>query len=233
MANGSSIKSCICHHVPLVLQEKDWDCGIACSKMVLQYLNASSFEEDKFASVCKQLGFDTSVWTIDIASIFNEYNIDHLMCTQTLGVDHTYETEAFYQNKSFSYEEKRINTLFKEAASLGMRIKKRSVDIGEIIKHLKAGNVIIILVDSNILEHHDSELTTNSTNEIIRNEGTQNQYQGHFIVVCGYNLDNEFITYRDPGCQGMFHSKFDNFDEARKAHGTDEDILFIYTETRT
>ncbi|XP_033112183.1 protein GUCD1-like isoform X2 [Anneissia japonica] len=152
----------IVHDVPLILQEGNWDCGIASTKMVLQYLNSGDFEEDKFEYICKQLGLHNSIWTIDIASIFSKYEIKHLMCTQTLGVNPTYENESFYQ-RSFTSEEKRINTLFDQAASKGIYIEKRSVEVAEILKHIKAGHVIIILVDAFILKCQEVELSTNST----------------------------------------------------------------------
>lgn len=56
-----------------------------------------------------------------------------------------------------------------------------------------------------------------------------NTYHGHFVPVVGY--DEKFIYVHNHGLnnpQSFLQIEKKLFDEARKAQGTDEDILIIY-----
>ena len=56
-------------------------------------------------------------------------------------------------------------------------------------------------------------------------------YTGHYIVVCGYNpVDGEFLC-RDPASHVRdLIITADNLEKARRAYGTDEDILLVRNE---
>lgn len=71
-------------------------------------------------------------------------------------------------------------------------------------------------------------------------------YQGHYIVLCGYDIERQKVFYRNPSFDDrkfFFITKFSNklvdvtdvcqmslsiLEEARKSYGTDEDVIFIY-----
>ena len=54
-------------------------------------------------------------------------------------------------------------------------------------------------------------------------------YAGHYIAVVGYDLVKETITYRNPSLSDRECAmSFKDFDEARTAYGTDEDVIFIF-----
>lgn len=110
--------------LPHVRQKTDWDCGLACSLMVLQKLLGNNFDDAKYEQICAMKNFGTSVWTIDIASIFNEYEVDYVFYTSTLGVDPNYEANSFYKG-SFNMDEMRVNRLFTMAPNLGLKVEKR------------------------------------------------------------------------------------------------------------
>ncbi|XP_043540636.1 protein GUCD1-like isoform X2 [Chiloscyllium plagiosum] len=75
-------------NVPIIQQSFHWDCGLACSRMVLQYLHPVSDEE--FQTACWRLQLSESVWTIDLAYLMQQFGVMHRFCTQTLGVDKGY-----------------------------------------------------------------------------------------------------------------------------------------------
>uniref|UniRef100_A0A8C9ZRI1 Guanylyl cyclase domain containing 1 n=1 Tax=Sander lucioperca TaxID=283035 RepID=A0A8C9ZRI1_SANLU len=72
-------------NVPVIRQLFHWDCGLACSRMVLKYLHPVSDEE--FQRACWELKLTESVWTFDLAYLMCHLGIKHCFFTQTLGVD--------------------------------------------------------------------------------------------------------------------------------------------------
>lgn len=111
-------------NLPHVRQKYDWDCGLACVQMVLKSLLADSFSEATFEDICKQQGFGTSVWTIDLARILTCYKVDYVYYTETLGVDLGYQDNPFYQD-NFDTDEVRVNRLFSCATDLDIKVEKR------------------------------------------------------------------------------------------------------------
>lgn len=92
--------------------------------MVLQKLLGNKFDNLEYEEICTAKNFGTSVWTIDIASIFTEYNAEYVFYTSTLGVDPSYGGNSFYKG-TFNMDEMRVNSLFKMAPNLGLRVEKR------------------------------------------------------------------------------------------------------------
>lgn len=110
--------------LPHVRQKTEWDCGLACSLMVLQKLLGNKFDNAEYEEICAGKNFGTSVWTIDIASIFTDYKADYIFCTKTLGVDPSYGQNSFYEG-TFNFDEIRVNRLFTLAPTLGLKVEKR------------------------------------------------------------------------------------------------------------
>lgn len=110
--------------LPHVKQKTDWDCGLACSLMVLQKVLGNKFDNTEYEEICAKKNFGSSVWTIDIASIFTEYRVDYIFCTKTLGVDPSYGQNSFYEG-TFTLDETRVNRLFSLAPQLELKVDKR------------------------------------------------------------------------------------------------------------
>ena len=54
-------------------------------------------------------------------------------------------------------------------------------------------------------------------------------YAGHYVAVVGYDLVKQTVTYRNPSLSDRECAmSFKDFDEARTAYGTDEDVIFIF-----
>lgn len=92
--------------------------------MVLQKLLGNKFDNSEHEEICSMKNFGTSVWTIDIASIFAEYKAEYVFCTKTLGVDPSYGQNSFYEG-TFTLDETRVNRLFTLAPNLGLNVEKR------------------------------------------------------------------------------------------------------------
>merc|ERR1711936_744781 len=54
-------------------------------------------------------------------------------------------------------------------------------------------------------------------------------YQGHYILVVGFDPKSREILYRNPTLKDKIcYISYGAFEDARTAYGTDEDTIFIY-----
>ncbi|ELT90580.1 hypothetical protein CAPTEDRAFT_171371 [Capitella teleta] len=209
--------------VPHVRQLRHWDCGLACMHMVLGHFGKST---DDFDNLCKDLQFGDSVWTIDLANILNHYHVDNHVSTVTVGVDKGYSKKSFYRDR-FETDEQRVNNLFENAEEHGLSIQNRSVTLSEILDHLKEKKIIVILVDWSHLSCNWCGQTVKCLNLPCISR-CLNVYQGHFIVVVGFNTKDKTIYYKNPSYkEEVCCCSMKSFEIARKSYGTDEDILFV------
>ncbi|XP_008248391.2 protein GUCD1 isoform X4 [Oryctolagus cuniculus] len=107
--------------VPIIQQLYHWDCGLACSRMVLRYLG--QLDDGEFESALQELRLTRSIWTIDLAYLMRHFGVRHRFCTQTLGVDKGYKNQSFYR-KHFDTEETRVNQLFAQAKACKVLVEK-------------------------------------------------------------------------------------------------------------
>ncbi|XP_030316521.1 protein GUCD1 [Calypte anna] len=223
---------CIQLKVPVIQQLYHWDCGLACSRMVLQYLN--HLDNDEFQKAIQELQLTKSIWTIDLAYLMRHFGVKHKFCTQTLGVDKGYKNQSFYR-KHFDTEENRVNQLFAQAKACKVVVKKCTVTVQDIQNHLSQGHVAIVLVNAVLLlcDLCSSPVKYCCFLPIGQKCFCRNpDYQGHFIVLCGYNKASGSIYYNNPAyADRTCCTSISNFEEARTSYGTDEDILFIYTDS--
>ncbi|XP_064378283.1 protein GUCD1 [Dromaius novaehollandiae] len=223
---------CIQLKVPVIQQLYHWDCGLACSRMVLQYLN--HLDNDEFQKAIQELQLTKSIWTIDLAYLMRHFGVKHKFCTQTLGVDKGYKNQSFYR-KHFDTEENRVNQLFAQAKACKVLVEKCTVTVQDIQKHLSQGHIAIVLVNAVLLlcDLCSSPVKYCCFLPIGQKCFCRNHdYQGHFIVLCGYNKASGSIYYNNPAyADRTCSTSVSNFEEARTSYGTDEDILFIYTDS--
>ncbi|XP_076108529.1 protein GUCD1-like [Mytilus galloprovincialis] len=216
--------------VPSFEQKYSWDCGLACVCMVLRHLgidDSKIYKEDHTDLDCGD-----SVWTIDLAFLLQKYGIKNRLTTTTLGVDKGYGSSSFYK-ASFTKDENRVNTLFQEAESKGIVVEKGSVPMDEILNHLEGDNLVIALVDWSYLECiWCDKLGISCLTCLKRCTKCCDRYQGHYIVLCGFDRKKNRIFYKNPSYnKDMCCSRISEFNLARKSYGTDEDTLFIYNDT--
>lgn len=212
----------MCH----VAQSHSWDCGLASAQMVLKYYGK---DLNHFKEVCSNLQFGHSVWTIDLAHVMTHYGIPHAFCTITLGVHKGYSNKRFYKS-SFSVDETRVSHLFEEAGTLGIHVHQRSLQMKDLLQHLLTDSPFIILVDWSYLPCKWCPLRLKCCFPLMGK--CLDEYQGHYIVVCGYNRKNKLIYYKNPSCnEDLCCCSWKSFDTARKRYGTDEDVLLLYKDT--
>ena len=198
--------------VPRFSQSEFWDCGFACVSMLLP--NHPSTSELLSRTKTK------SVWTIDLAAICVKEEVmrNVTLYTTNAGVLDSYEEMGYY-SAAFQQDKPRVEGLFRDAGDMGIEVNERSVTSAELANMLEEVDTFaIVLVDSSKLSRV--------------NRG----YQGHYILVLGFNPDVGSFVYYDPSPNQTKRPKVvkkELFDVARKADGTDEDILVLQMQPKT
>ncbi|XP_023179543.1 protein GUCD1 isoform X2 [Drosophila hydei] len=203
-------------------QRYNWDCGVSCILMVLSTAQRKQFLTN-FESICKEEGFGVSTWTIDLCYLLLRYHVRHEYFTQTIGVDPSYKKHTYYSH-IMDRDEKRVLRRFKDAATRGLRIQQRTVNMHGIVMHLARNGPIILLTNA-------SQLICEVCRRTIREKIG---FAGHYVVLCGYDAEAHKIFYNNPETRDGHTCRCStaSMDTARTAFGTDQDIIFIYEKSK-
>lgn len=194
--------------VPFYKQTTKLNCGPAALRMVLAY-----FGKDPGLEILEQRtgikeGKGISTIQIAIASVLSGYQTDFFS-------KHIYFNEEnlkleFYQK--YSDVAQQSKQLVEDAQKAGVKIEEKGLSLEELLERINRDSLPIILLDWNIIK------------------GTKDKgYQGHFVPVVGYDEKNIYVHNHGLDNPTPFLSvKRDVFEEARKANGTDEDIIIIH-----
>ena len=121
----------------------------------------------------------------------------------------------------------RVVDRFRYAGNHGMSVQKSSVMLPTILSHLRAGLPIIVLTNAQRLHCY----ACNDRNTSIANCFTSSckaPYQGHFVVLLGFDSQKGLIYYSNPSSSDdTCHCSYSHMEDARLSYGTDEDIIFI------
>ncbi|XP_050735126.1 protein GUCD1-like isoform X2 [Eriocheir sinensis] len=207
-----------------VQQRHTWDCGLACVTMVLPPSTRSRFSSQLY-KICQEEGFDKSTWSIDLAYLLQRFGIKHRYMTITLGVDPGFSSESFYDHVLHK-DAQRVLERFRAAKDHGVVVEQGVTTINDILAHLHQEGPVILLTNAHLLvclrcaramPHLRSCLPCSPP------------YQGHYILLVGFDMKKGHIYYRNPSFGNRICSiSFVKLDKARQSYGTDEDIIFIY-----
>ncbi|KAG4923338.1 hypothetical protein GLYMA_18G032000v4 [Glycine max] len=207
--------------VPHINQIYTWDCGLACVLMVLKTIGVNNCDIPTLAELCRT----TSIWTVDLAYLLQRFAVAFSYFTVTFGANPNYCIESFYKEE-LPNDLVRVDLLFQKAMEAGIDIQCRSISAEEISILILSGKyVAIALVDHNKLSHVLQDVPVPGV--FSNNSG----YTGHYVLICGYDAGADMFEIRDPGSSKK-HKRISSksLEEARKAFGTDEDLLLISLE---
>ena len=204
--------------VPHVRQSLAWDCGFACTEMVLRALGVPA-AECSLPSLRKHVPV-SSIWTVDLAYVMRAYGVHFRYCTMTMGVDPTYKNQPFYR-ETLDDDSIRVNKLFEKAEQNQIAIEHRSVSRSELIALLRPPqeNMVMALVDRRYLYKRGW---------FDRYFSPALGFIGHYVLLVGYDASRDGFYLYDPArtAEPEFASATDQH-RARVAHGTDEDLLIV------
>jgi len=193
--------------VPFHLQTTKLNCGPAALKMVLAYLG----KEYDMSILEKETGIveGKGVFTIQMGIAATSFGYKAEFYSKQVTFNKENLKLDFY--KKYIDLALEIDKTVQRAKDLGVKVEERGVSLEEILSNVNEHSLPIILLDWNIVKND-------------RSKG----YHGHFVPIVGY--DEEYIYVHNQGLNNpkpFWAIEKGIFEEARKANGTDEDILFI------
>ena len=219
----------VLHDLVHYQQRHNWDCGLSCVLMVLP-THKRNYIINNFDDVVAEEGFGESTWTIDLCYVLYRFSVRFTYTTITLGVDPGYNRETFY-DKVLAKDTDRVDSRFQQAEEKGIVVEKRSVSLDEIVQHLWRHGPVIVLTNANLLScslcdtGYPSCYTGGCFGSCVVS------YQGHYVVLVGY--DGQEVLYRNPTVKDrVCCMTFAALEEARTAYGTDEDVVFVFSDER-
>lgn len=195
--------------VPYLRQTTPLNCAPAALGMILHYFGDESSLEDLEKKMDIEDGKGIS--TIKIADVSAQLGYRTEFFSKHILFNEANLQHKFYQNygdMDVSQSERTI----KEAISRGVKVEEKTLPLEDLLSIISPNCVPIVLLDWNIVK------------------GTPDKgYQGHFVPIVGYDDTNVLVH-----CPEMKEDRSfvpisrTIFDEARKASGTDEDLIIIY-----
>ncbi|KAI9295248.1 hypothetical protein K502DRAFT_365176 [Neoconidiobolus thromboides FSU 785] len=225
--------------VPHLMQEHNWDCGLACVGMVLRALGGYTVTLPELANEVAS----ENVWTIDLCYLLAHHAswCDFTYYTTFLGAnpDHLND-EPFYKNTSAT-ELARVNQMFNLANRYNISILRMLFPIEDYKRFLVHRKfAIIALVNAELLKcsHCEQQKDTGRWGWVqemfcftpckMNIKLRRREYVGHFIVLIGYEPETDSFIYRDPAASAHFCMiSAEDFDLSRQSNGTDNDCIVI------
>ncbi|CAG7834208.1 unnamed protein product [Allacma fusca] len=218
-ANGKTVFR---RHILPWKQRYNWDCGIACVAMCVSvhdrydlYRNLNFYK--------KHFQFNESTWTIDLCYVLKHFAVPFRFATRFPGVDPQLRRYTFYKS-SIDKDTSRVLNGFALASKNGINFCVAKTHIQSILQHVYAIGPAIILVNSNLLRCLDCSSACSSVFSCC----FRTCYQGHYILVIGFDLKNNCVFYNNPTFGDRTCRIYaGDFEAARTAPGTDWDTIFI------
>ena len=195
--------------VPFYPQTTEMNCGPYALKMVLAFFG----EEISIQILEQRTGIKEAkgVMTIQIATAaaLSGYRTEFYSKQLSLNPEHL-NLEFYQKHQDLTLDSEK---LIHDALQAGVKLEERILSIEKVISHVNEKSIPIVLLDWNIIK------------------GIRGKYHGHFVPIVGYDDTNVYVHnhgLKNP--TAFFSIPKELFDEARKAQGTDEDILIVYKE---
>jgi hypothetical protein len=195
--------------VPFYKQTTDLNCGPSALKMVFSYLGKNF--DIKILEEKSGIKEGKGITTIQLATASSSLGFKTELYSKYLSFNPENLKLDFYKKYTDS-EMQQSEKLIKEAKSAGVRLYEKTLSLEKILSFVTKDSVPIILLDWNIIKNKEDK-----------------GYQGHFVPIVGYDEKNVYVHNhgRDNPKKFMTIDKR-IFDKARKAKGTDEDLLVIF-----
>ena len=209
-------------HVEKKRQEKNWDCGLACTQMVLGVLGDGDVRPS-VAVLLERLA-SPSVWTIDLAYLLTEHHVECEYLTAAALVDASaYQNHAFY-TASLDEDAHRVQLLFQAAAVEGVQVSIKTLSAAELWNLMREEETLVIaLVDAGLLYSRAAASSGQGSAS-----GGQRAFMGHYVLLLGLDDVRGGFIINDPGRDDertFVHT--DSLEAARLADGTDQDLILI------
>ncbi|MFA7707357.1 MAG: C39 family peptidase [Candidatus Pacearchaeota archaeon] len=199
--------------LPLISQKGRPNCGPASLKMIFSYFGNKISIQD----LEKELGYKEGkgISTIRLAITAKKLGYEVLLLTNSIMPRKENFELDFY--KKYSDEDfNGLKLLADEAKKLKVTMVEKSISLGKLLSFINKKTIPVVLLDWNIIRNQEKE-----------------GFMGHYVPLVGFDADSVYVN-NSGGIKPTRFKKISKstFDKARKARGTDEDILIISRKTR-
>jgi hypothetical protein len=215
------------HDAYYISQRYSWDCGIACSTMVLKWSNLVTLPNKSISNrnlvdeTPYQYDWETPLWTIDLYCFLRERGVDAEMTTSYKGINQTHKDIQWYQ-KHMNIDEhaELVEQKFHRAEAMKWNIgnststyKLSEVFVSSQVPNCEEEIVAILLVNMLYIENPE-------------HEDPETQYSGHYILIIHFDAKRDQFSYLDPAKNGNVRRvSSKTLDLARSSRGTDVDLI--------
>lgn len=195
--------------VPFYKQTNPMNCGPYALKMVLSYFG----KEERIEILENRIGINEGkgISTIQIATAAASFGYKADFYSKHVLLDENNLQLDFYK-KYADIDLEKSRKLVADARAAGVNIQEKSMNLNELLSNVTENSIPVILIDWNMARGK-----------------AEKGYQGHIVPIVGYDQQNVYIHQHGLGNPQKFmpiEKKL--FDDARKAQGTDEDIVVIH-----
>ena len=194
--------------VPFYKQTTPLNCGPRALKMIFSYFGKDI--PDNIIEEAVGIKDGKGVTTIQLAIATVDLGFKSSIYTKVISFNEE-NLKLDYYKKYLDSNAEQFAYLVKKARDIGVKLYEKILTLEELLSKISKKNLAIVLIDWDIVRSNKKE-----------------KYLGHFVPLVGY--DDEFVYVHNHGLNGtrsFLPIKREIFDKARKAEGTDEDILFI------
>jgi len=192
--------------VPFFKQTSSQNCGPTALKMVLAYFGRN--ENIRLLEEKTGINEGKGITTIQIAIASASLGYKTDFYSKHILFNEENMKKEYYQKFSDMNLEK-SKKLLSDVKEIGINVREETMTLNNIISFVKKNSIPNVLLDWNIV--------------ISKKE---KGYQGHFVPVIGFDKKNVYV----PGQESFMPIPKEIFDEARKADGTDEDVVIVYNK---
>ena len=197
--------------VPFFAQSTPLDCGSTALRMIFAFLGKNVPIDEINKAVGIQDG--KAVSTVRLAITATNFVFRTEFFSKSLFLNEENLSLDFYKNFG-DLQLAESKQLISKALAQGVVLFERTLSLNDIKSRLNEDCLAVVLLDWNVVLH--------------RAKG----YQGHFVPIVGFDETSLFVHNQDMSDPVPFYPiRSTVFEQARKAQGTDEDILFIAKKT--
>ncbi|KAJ1726109.1 hypothetical protein LPJ61_005412, partial [Coemansia biformis] len=213
-----------------VLQQEEWDCGLACVCMVVRAFGHPTCTVGRLAREVET----HSVWTIDLVFLLHTIlgPADFTYYTTYVGINPEHANRAFYTD-ALEDDEERVVRLFAKARQR-VRVAELEIpllDLQRFLVHRRY--VAVLLVDGCALRCMACRgpvagAASDRTMRTWLARWRRRRFLGHYILLIAYIPSLDVFVYRDPAVTEEFCvASAATIDAARSRPGTDADCIII------
>lgn len=137
--------------------------------------------------------------------------------------DVCYNSPQPFYREDFDEDATRVDTLFRDASRAGVAISQRSLAPSDIDDFLASGAWLLVLIDVRSVA-----CLTCETAERKRARLSADSFIGHVVLVVGRTSDAYAVLDPSSSSHAPCWFPLAAFHAARRAHGTDEDVIVVH-----